>query len=76
MMIQSTATVPVTTGGVNIADKIDVPPVHVPPSGTIDEKKESPSATDEVDHNTEYNIASSVAQFEQDNHHQHPLLSR
>mmetsp|Transcript_29972 Transcript_29972/g.33649 ORF Transcript_29972/g.33649 Transcript_29972/m.33649 type:complete len:676 (+) Transcript_29972:257-2284(+) len=70
MMIQSTATVPVTTGGVNIADKIDVPPVHVPPSGTIDEKKESPSATDEVDHNTEYNIASSAAQFEQDNHQQ------
>jgi hypothetical protein len=63
MMMQSTTTVPVsnTGGGLTIADKIDTssPVDHVPlsssSSGTIDEKKDSTSATDEIDHNSEYN---------------------
>lgn len=73
MMMQSTTTVPVsnTGGGLTIADKIDTssPVDHVPlsssSSGTIDEKKDSTSATDEIDHNSEYN-----PQYEQQHNQQ------
>jgi hypothetical protein len=66
MMMQSTTTtttVPVSNtggGGLTIADKLDAssPVDHVPSSsssGTIDEKKDSTSTSDEIDHNSEYN---------------------
>lgn len=60
MMMQSTTAVPVSNtggGGLTIADKLDTgsPVDHVPSSGTIDEKKDSTSATDEIDHSSEYN---------------------
>lgn len=74
MQPAATVQAPVTASGVSIAEKVSSkhhPPVHAMPSsgGTIDEKKESPSATGEIDHTAEYNIHSS-GQFEQDHHHQ------
>ena len=77
MMMQSTTAVPLSNtggGGLTIADKLDAssPVDHVPSSsssGTIDEKKDSTSATDEIDHNSEYN------QQHQQQHYHNPYAT-
>lgn len=57
--MHSTSAVSVTPGSLNLADKINVNAnIHL--SSTVDEKKESPSATGELDHSSTYNIQSST----------------